>query len=308
MNKHRSIPVIIVIALIQTTWSDDTGKPHSHHGHSHGEGHHATILIPEDPAEVWAHINAYAKVVSEAAAKGDIATVHKEQINLEALIGELGHADNAVPEKKEDRVSGMIKNAKRALEQLHHAADHKDTAGMKKRAKSLAKVIALLRAQYPKEMTGGMAEVKDDIGPHEGMLAAFSGPHGKEAGVIELKLHDDKGDLELWIARDSAIAKPFDIDATEKIVVSFKNTMHEKASLAVRNNSKNEDEDGKPNMREGKTNYFIFPGNSGASADWLKGSKFKSEVTVTFHDGEIAYHTNPFLLIPHGYHGHSHDH
>ena len=308
MKKYNYIIAVAALAVgIQIGFSDETGKPHTHHDHGHG-GHHATILVPEDPAELWAHINAYAKVVSDSAASGDIDKLHKEQVNLEALVGELGHLLNVVPEDKRERTKSMIKNAKRALGQLHEATDAKKTNDIKKSAKSLTGVMALIKAAFPKDLTGGMAEVVDDIGPHEGMLAKFKDSSGKAIGFIELKLHDDKGDLELWIARDRGITKPFDIGATEKITVEFATAKEKSATLAVRNTGKNEDEDGHANMRGGNTNYFIFPGDTGVSAAWLQGTKFKSDVTISFSGSGTSYKTDSFMLIPHGHHGHDHEH
>lgn len=170
--------------------------------------------------------------------------------------------------------------------------------------KSLNGVLILLKAQYPKEVTKGMAEVKDDIGPNQGMIAEFKDSSGKVMGFVELKLHDDKGDLELWIATDSGITNAYDIDAKSTVTVKFTDAKKDSATLAVRNMGNNEDEAGVATMRNGKTNYFIYPGASGESADWLQGKQFKSMVSVFFN----GYSTDAFLLIPHGHHGHSHEH
>lgn len=145
-------------------------------------------------------------------------------------------------------------------------------------------------------------------GPHDGMVAAFMGPDGKEAGHIELKLHDDKGDLELWIATDDGITKPFDLPLDATIAVAFP-SMSKDVTLAVRNKDQNEDEDGAATVRDGKTNYFIFPGDTGADAAWLVGKDFKARVTVSFTLDGTAYTTKPFELVPHGHddaHGHEH--
>ena len=81
-------------------------------------------------------------------------------------------------------------------------------------------------------------------------------------------------------------------------------------TLTARDQDKNPDEDGAPNMRDGKTNYFIFPGDSGQDPKWLMGKAFKGRVKVTFtHDG-ASYASTEFDLIPHthGAGGHGHDH
>lgn len=147
-----------------------------------------------------------------------------------------------------------------------------------------------------------------DTGPQDGMVAAFSGPSG-EAGFLELKLHDDKGDLELWIASNEDITNPMDLPLGSKITVTFTQPKATTVVLQARNQDKNEDEDGKANNRDGKTNYFIFPGDTGADAAWLMGKSFEGQVTVTFSHGDKEFTTAAFELIPHSHDGHGgHDH
>jgi G3E family GTPase len=69
----------------------------------------------------------------------------------------------------------------------------------------------------------------------------------------------------------------------------------------VRNNDQNEDEDGKANMRDGKTNYFIFPGESGQDPAFLIGEDFRSTTTLTFTSEGNTYTTPPFTAMPHSH-------
>ncbi len=131
--------------------------------------------------------------------------------------------------------------------------------------------------------------------PHDGVIAAL----GDGAGFVELKLHDDKGDLELWLAKDREMKEPLDIPADTSINVSFKDLPGKTAALAVRNNDTNEDEDGNPNLRGGMTNYFIFPGSSGQDPTWLMGQKFRSAVVLSFNVNGKTYTSDEFVLVPH---------
>ena len=135
--------------------------------------------------------------------------------------------------------------------------------------------------------------------PHDGVLAALKDASGKQVGHIELKLHDDKGDLELWIAKDDGITQPLDLSLDVKPTVTFVDHDGRKVELAVRNTDKNEDEDGNPNIRGGKTNYFIFPGDTGADASWLKGKEFRSIVSVSIPAEGGALTSAEFVLKPH---------
>lgn len=137
-----------------------------------------------------------------------------------------------------------------------------------------------------------------DMAPHHGILVPFS---SKQAltGYAELKLHDDKGDLELWLTKDAAGAGPYDLALNSVITVTFPDLNQKKVELRVRNSDKNEDEAGKGNIRDNKTNYFIFPGETGIDAAFLVGKDFSSKVVITFSDGGVEYSTDPFELRPH---------
>jgi len=145
---------------------------------------------------------------------------------------------------------------------------------------------------------------KIDIHPgaapcHDGISSPIYDKSGSIAGFLELKLHDDAGDLELWISHDGAMTQPMDIPADTVITASFLAYEGRSVNLKVRNRGQNEDEDKQPNMRDGKTNYFIFPGDTGDDPSWLKGEKFRSMVKVTFSVGDQAYETHPFIIVGH---------
>ena len=134
-------------------------------------------------------------------------------------------------------------------------------------------------------------------GPHHGIPATFTG--GDVSGHLELKLHDDKGDLELWLTEDPEFSRPFDLPIDASIELEFIDVEGRKAKLRPRNTDKNEDEDGNPNIRDGKTNYFIFPSQDGEDASWLQGKDFSSIVVARFvRDGQ-SFESEEFVLKPH---------
>jgi len=132
-----------------------------------------------------------------------------------------------------------------------------------------------------------------------GIQSVLQTSDGKHVGFIELKLHDDAGDLEMWICKDGAMSEPLDFPESTTMTVTFPTHDNRSVQLAVRNNDKNEDEDGNPNMRDGKTNYFIFPGESDQDPEFLIGDKFRSTTTVTFTAEGAKYIAPPFVLVPH---------
>ncbi len=121
----------------------------------------------------------------------------------------------------------------------------------------------------------------------------------KRVGFAELKLHDDKGDLELWITTDKAGSQPLDLPIDSEIHVSFPRLAVKSVDLRVRNTLRNEDEDGKGNIRGTGTNYFIFPGDSGADASFLTGKSFMTDAEISFVRDGVRYTTDTFTLKPH---------
>lgn len=134
------------------------------------------------------------------------------------------------------------------------------------------------------------------MGPQTGFVVPLNGPNGV-MGFAELKLHDDKGDLELWLAQDAAMTQPLDLPLDAVITVAFPD-LGKSAELRVRNTDRNEDEEGESNVRDGKTNYFIFPGATGADPGWLMGI-FRSTATIQFAADGASVSVAPFTLVPH---------
>lgn len=138
--------------------------------------------------------------------------------------------------------------------------------------------------------------------PHEGVVAPFASSDGKTTGHLELKLHDDKGDLELWLARDEAISQPFDLPLDTAVTVKFIDVGNREVALAVRNRETNEDEGGDANILDGRTHYFIYPSQPGVDASWLQGETFQSIVEVSWTADGQTYRSNEFVLVPHTHH------
>lgn len=160
-----------------------------------------------------------------------------------------------------------------------------------------------------KPIAGNFDEAAGGHTPHSGVVAVLKEESGEEVGFVELKLHDDKGDLELWLAKDRQMKEPIDLPADSEIIASFLDHSGKTATLRVRNDEQNEDEDGTANMRGGKTNYFIFPGDSGQDPRWLVGAGFKSAVKLAFTASGKSYTSEELVLVPHTHadgHGHTH--
>ena len=164
------------------------------------------------------------------------------------------------------------------------------------------RVVLRLRADGVDEraglpLDGHGHEHKFEEGPHSGVSVTFAS--GDASGHLELKLHDDKGDVELWLSEDDAHSEPFDLSLASVIEIEFVDVGGRKISLHPRNQQKNEDEDGHPNVRGERTNYFIYPSAAGEDAEWLKGKEFQSIVIVRFTRGGMTFVSEEFVLTPH---------
>lgn len=142
------------------------------------------------------------------------------------------------------------------------------------------------------------------MGPcNDGILSVFKAAHAPDwRGLLELKLHGDAGDLELFLYTSAAGGKnpkPFDVPKTTVVRLTFLSHAGKTVELNVRNMDQNEDEDGKPMMRGDGTNYFIFPGETGADPAWLVGEKNRYVVSVAFEAEGKSYAADPFVLVPH---------
>jgi len=146
------------------------------------------------------------------------------------------------------------------------------------------------------ETSHGPSHSHANLGKSHGILASYSASGSSEvAGYVEVKLHDDKGDIELWMSANKSQKTPSDFSLEMKPTVTFRSLDNKVVTLAPRDLTDNKDEDGNPTIREGKTNYYIFPGDSGQSPDFLKGKEFKATVVVAFE----GFTTEEFELTPH---------
>ncbi|MEZ6197137.1 MAG: hypothetical protein R3F20_15625 [Planctomycetota bacterium] len=155
------------------------------------------------------------------------------------------------------------------------------------------------RATLP--LHGGLESARD------GVVAVLTDAKGAARGALELKLHDDNGDLELWLFNDGAARTPLDFPLDATIRVVFPALGDREITLRVRDAEENHDEDGKTQVRNGRTNYFIFPGETGEDASWLQGTSFAAPVRVEVPVGGETLVSSPFALVPHVHLG-DHEH
>ena len=137
-----------------------------------------------------------------------------------------------------------------------------------------------------------------DHAPNHGIMVAMKS-NMIPVAYAEVKLHDDKGDIEIWLTTDEAGTQPFDLplDATVTLITSKLEPAG--VELKVRNTTQNEDENGNPTIRNNQTNYFIFPGDTGADASHFQGKDFATPAQVRFTVQGALVISEEFELRPH---------
>jgi len=137
-----------------------------------------------------------------------------------------------------------------------------------------------------------------DHAPHHGIMVPMLS-NGIPVAYAEVKLHDDKGDIEVWLTADEAGTQPFDLPLDARIDLITSKLEPAGVVLKVRNTTQNEDENGNPTIRNNQTNYFIFPGDTGEDASRFKGKEFVTPAQVRFYVQGALVITKEFELRPH---------
>ena len=140
----------------------------------------------------------------------------------------------------------------------------------------------------------GMPHIHANEGPNSGFLFPVFDGDGKQMGTIEIKLHDDAGDLEVWLKSGGYGGEPWRLSLDTRLTLDFPSE-GKTVVLAVRDKERNEDESGESTIFEGSTDYFVFPADTGADASWLMGAEFAAKAELSF-DGAT---TGSFVLRPH---------
>ncbi len=140
----------------------------------------------------------------------------------------------------------------------------------------------------------GMPHIHANEGTNGGFLYPIFDDNGKQTGTVEIKLHDDAGDLEVWLKRGGYEGDPWLVPSKTVLTLNFP-ALDKRVILAVRDHERNEDESGASTIVEGNTNYFVFPGATETDATWLMGADFAAKGELIFENTT----TGLFVLRPH---------
>jgi hypothetical protein len=140
----------------------------------------------------------------------------------------------------------------------------------------------------------GMPHIHANEGPNGGFLFPVFDVDGKQNATVEIKLHDDAGDLEVWLKKGGYDGEALLLPTATILTLDFP-ALDRNVTLAVKDHERNEDESGNSTVVDAKTNYFVFPGETGVDATWLMGADFAAKVELSFTNAT----TGSFVLRPH---------
>jgi hypothetical protein len=248
-----------------------------------------------DPAEsvVWPALNAF----DEDAAKAEGLAQVKDIKALRQLMPELVAKGSAVTPSSVPRNAKAPARLQQPLIDLAELISKLSLSSVTDEdlityTLALHPLVAVLMTE------AGMPHLHANEGPHGGFLHPVFAADGKQAATLEIKLHDDAGDLEAWLVKGGRDGPPLDLALDSVLKLDLPDLMRS-VELRVRDGESNAGEDGISTIRGGLTNYFIFPGDTGADAQWLMGGDFAAKAQLSAPGG---LSTEVFVLKPHVHH------
>ena len=190
---------------------------------------------------------------------------------------------NAAKPKEVELILSDLSNLVSGLQ-----ADPLDDSSLENLVLGLHPVIAKLIE------AAGMPHIHANEGPNGGFLFPIFDSNKEQTGTVEIKLHDDAGDLEVWLKSGGYEGDPWRLPTKTILTLNFP-ALNKSLILAVRDQDRNEDESGASTIIEGNTNYFVFPGSTDEDASWLMGADFAAKVELRFEEAT----TGLFVLRPH---------
>ena len=212
-----------------------------------------------------------------------VRDLHADLIKAGMAVTPSSIPTNAANPKEVELILSDLSNLVSGLQ-----ADPLDDSSMENLVLGLHPVIAKLIE------TAGMPHIHANEGPNGGFLFPIFDSNREQTGTVEIKLHDDAGDLEVWLKSGGYEGDPWRLPTDTTLTLHFP-ALNKSVTLAVRDQDRNEDESGASTIIEGNTNYFVFPGSTDEDASWLMGADFAAKVELRFEEAT----TGSFVLRPH---------
>lgn len=248
--------------------------------------------VDEDPAVEWPELVAFDDVAYRAEGFAKVKD-RGGLVNLLPKVLETGRAISA------QTIPGNVANRQKVEQVLGDLSSLVE--GLAENDISDDQLFSLTEGLHPVVAalieSAGMPHIHANEGPNEGSLHPLFGTEGGQAGTAEIKLHDDAGDIEVWLTKGGHGGSTWDLPIDSTLKIDFPDLVKQ-VTLAVRDAGENRDEAGNVTVRDGATNYFVFPGETGVDASWLMGEEFAAKAELSFEGGS----TGRIVLRPHAHH------
>lgn len=249
---------------------------------------------PEQPQTVvWPQLTAFDEIAEKAeglAQVGDVAALHHMKPELVKAGSAVTSATIPANAKNPAGLAQPLADLAELIMKI--APPDLSEDDLKTYTLALHPLVAVMMTE------AGMPHIHANEGPHGGFFHPVFAADGKQSATLEIKLHDDAGDLEVWLVKGGRDGPPLDLTLDSVLKLELPD-LKRSVELRVRDRETNAGEDGVSNLRSGQTNYFIFPGETGADAKWLMGVDFAAKAQLTLPGGLSS---EVFVLKPHVHH------
>jgi len=117
--------------------------------HGHGKESHFKVTPPADLKAAWSLISTKVAEAEKSIAENKIEPVHEITEHIEAAVHVLQEKSTMVTGEKQTRLTSVLKQLDKAVDDLHHAAEDKKAAQVGVEVKKIKGLLPLIEGQYP---------------------------------------------------------------------------------------------------------------------------------------------------------------
>jgi len=125
------------------------GLAQKKHDHAHGKDKHFKVTPPADIKAAWSLITTKVAEANRLLADKKVEPIHEIGEQLEAAVHVLQEKSPMVTGDRKIRLSSVLKQLDKAVDDLHHAAEDKDAARVGLELKKIQGLLPLVEGQYP---------------------------------------------------------------------------------------------------------------------------------------------------------------
>ena len=125
------------------------GLAQKKHDHAHGKDKHFKVTPPVDIKAAWSLITTKVAEANRLLADKKVEPIHEIGEQLEAAVHVLQEKSPMVTGDRKIRLSSVLKQLDKAVDDLHHAAEDKDAARVGLELKKIQGLLPLVEGQYP---------------------------------------------------------------------------------------------------------------------------------------------------------------